>query len=549
MSSVKNKINKLLSEKIEKDFCNDKEFIDALHLLLNGNFIKYDFTNKEISLSNLKNDDFQTTMFKLNEKSDKQKKNGVYYTPNDVSEYIIANSFINYIDKDIDKTINYNNIYEVLINLKEEDLEKILYKNKILDPTCGSGEFLLNTFVMKYNLIKLNDNISDENILKITQTLYGNDIDDESTDISKIRLFIYISSLLNEKKFYKKIAKALVNNFSNYDFILESDKITNKFEIILGNPPYVEYGKFEQKDKLINKYGNIYADVIKNSIDLLKKDGVLGFIIPLSYVATTRMSKIREYVNQNCAKQIILSFADRPDCLFSGVHQKLNIVIFKKTIDKNRKIYVSNYKHWYKDERKELLNGREVIINNYELNFIPKIGNNIEKNIFNKIFTLSKENLYDSQQKIETSLYLNMRSCFWIKAFSFNPGSSEYKEFNFKNNDYIICLLNSSLFWLYWTIVSDCWHITSKELKHFKYIDTAEDFSVLRKKLEDKLEKTKKYVGSKQTEYEYKHKYCKDIIDKIDNKLATIYGLTSEELNYIKEFAIKYRMGGLENEN
>lgn len=549
MSSVKNKINKLLSEKIEKDFCNDKEFIDALHLLLNGNFIKYDFTNKEISLSNLKNDDFQTTMFKLNEKSDKQKKNGVYYTPNDVSEYIIANSFINYIDKDIDKTINYNNIYEVLINLKEEDLEKILYENKILDPTCGSGEFLLNTFVMKYNLIKLNDNISDENILKITQTLYGNDIDDESTDISKIRLFIYISSLLNEKKFYKKIAKALVNNFSNYDFILESDKITNKFEIILGNPPYVEYGKFEQKDKLINKYGNIYADVIKNSIDLLKKDGVLGFIIPLSYVATTRMSKIREYVNQNCAKQIILSFADRPDCLFSGVHQKLNIVIFKKTIDKNRKIYVSNYKHWYKDERKELLNGREVIINNYELNFIPKIGNNIEKNIFNKIFTLSKENLYDSQQKIETSLYLNMRSCFWIKAFSFNPGSSEYKEFNFKNNDYIICLLNSSLFWLYWTIVSDCWHITSKELKHFKYIDTAEDFSVLRKELEDKLEKTKKYVGSKQTEYEYKHKYCKDIIDKIDNKLATIYGLTSEELNYIKEFAIKYRMGGLENEN
>lgn len=549
MSSVKNKINKLLSEKIEKDFCNDKEFIDALHLLLNGNFIKYDFTNKEISLSNLKNDDFQTTMFKLNEKSDKQKKNGVYYTPNDVSEYIIANSFINYIDKDIDKTINYNNIYKVLINLKEEDLEKILYKNKILDPTCGSGEFLLNTFVMKYNLIKLNDNISDENILKITQTLYGNDIDDESTDISKIRLFIYISSLLNEKKFYKKIAKALVNNFSNYDFILESDKITNKFEIILGNPPYVEYGKFEQKDKLINKYGNIYADVIKNSIDLLKKDGVLGFIIPLSYVATTRMSKIREYVNQNCAKQIILSFADRPDCLFSGVHQKLNIVIFKKTIDKNRKIYVSNYKHWYKDERKELLNGREVIINNYELNFIPKIGNNIEKNIFNKIFTLSKENLYDSQQKIETSLYLNMRSCFWIKAFSFNPGSSEYKEFNFKNNDYIICLLNSSLFWLYWTIVSDCWHITSKELKHFKYIDTAEDFSVLRKELEDKLEKTKKYVGSKQTEYEYKHKYCKDIIDKIDNKLATIYGLTSEELNYIKEFAIKYRMGGLENEN
>ena len=101
MSSIKNKINKLLFEKIETDFHNDNKLVDALHLLLNGNFIKYDFENVNISLSNLKSDDFQTEMFKLNEKSSKRKKNGVYYTPNDVSEYIIANSFINFIDNSI----------------------------------------------------------------------------------------------------------------------------------------------------------------------------------------------------------------------------------------------------------------------------------------------------------------------------------------------------------------------------------------------------------------------------------------------------------------
>ena len=223
MSRVKNKINKLLSEKIEKDFSDDKDFIDALHLLLNGNFIKYNFNNTEISLLNIKDDDFQSVMFKLNEKSDKQKKNGVYYTPNDVSEYIIANAFINYLNGDINKTINYNNIYDELIKLREEDLEKILFKNKVLDPTCGSGEFLLNTFIMKYNLLKIKDTVSDENIFKIIKTLYGNDIDDESTDISKIRLFIYVSYLLKDKKYYKKIAKSLINNFSNYDFILESN--------------------------------------------------------------------------------------------------------------------------------------------------------------------------------------------------------------------------------------------------------------------------------------------------------------------------------------
>ena len=549
MSSVKNKINKLLFEKIETDFHNDNKLVDALHLLLNGNFIKYDFENVNISLSNLKSDDFQTEMFKLNEKSSKRKKNGVYYTPNDVSEYIIANSFINFIDNSINKTINYNEIYNTLINYDNEKLNKILFNSKILDPTCGSGEFLLNTFIMKYNLLKETKNVNDENILRITKTLYGNDIDDESTDISKIRLFMYVYSLLENKDYYKKLTKILINNFTNYDFVLDSNKINNKFEIVVGNPPYVEYGKYDDKEKLINKYGNIYADVIKNSIDLLKCGGILGFIVPLSYVATTRMSKIREYVTEKCSKQILLSFADRPDCLFSGVHQKLNIVIFQKNCNKNKKIYVSNYKHWYKEERKELLNGRDVMISNYNLNFIPKIGNNIEKSIFDKIFTTNKENLYDIQSKLGKNLYLNMRSCFWIKAFSFNPGSSEYKEFKYENVDYVICLLNSSLFWLYWTMISDCWHITSKELKHFRFIDTTNDFKELRKKLEQELEKTKKYVGSKQTEYEYKHKFCKKIIDKIDDKLANIYGLNSMELDYLKNFAIKYRMGGFEDEN
>ena len=45
------------------------------------------------------------------------------------------------------------------------------------------------------------------------------------------------------------------------------------------------------------------------------------------------------------------------------------------------------------------------------------------------------------------------------------------------------------------------------------------------------------------------HKFCKKIIDKIDDKLANIYGLNSMELDYLKNFAIKYRMGGFEDEN
>lgn len=135
-----------------------------------------------------------------------------------------------------------------------------------------------------------------------------------------------------------------------------------------------------------------------------------------------------------------------------------------------------------------------------------------------------------------------------MKAFSFNPGSKEYKAFNFgAEYSFIHCVLNSSLFWLYWTIISDCWHITKKELEGF-YIPTLKEeqykvFDRLSEKLERRLEQTKKYIGSKQVDYEYKHKECKAEIDEIDDFLAGIYELTNEESFYIKNFALKYRMG------
>lgn len=547
MSKIEEKVSILVTNLINSVNKNNEEIKNALNTLLGNNFYKYHFDNN--NNFNIDINDFQNQMAHVNEKSSKQKDNGVYYTPADVTRFIIINTYINRLYKDNNKAYEYNDGIKKILQINDKEMQRLLFSYSVIDPTCGTGEFIINVLQLKEDILKKTNLLNDKNIISIAKTIYGNDIDEESSDICKLRSFFKLVYLLNEKNNIKKLAKAINGQYYNVDFIEEPSKLDEKFDIIIGNPPYVEYGKYNWKGTHLNSYGNVYADVINNSIDIMTKDGTFGFIIPLSYVSTPRMKSIREQVYQNTEKQFVFSYADRPDCLFTGVHQKLNIVIARKGSRKHE-IYTSNYKHWYKNERNTLLTKVETINNIKGLDdFIPKLGNRIESSIFDKVYTTDTNNLYDMQAKSNDKIYLNMRACFWVKAFTFNPGSNEYKEFEYtkSDRDFVLCVLNSSLFWIYWTIMSDCWHITSKELKNFYLPPEKVDskiFHELAQKLEQKLETTKKFVGTKQVEYEYKHRLCKDVIDEIDGQLAKLYQLSQDELDYIKDFAINYRVGG-----
>ena len=83
-----------------------------------------------------------------------------------------------------------------------------------------------------------------------------------------------------------------------------------------------------------------------------------------------------------------------------------------------------------------------------------------------------------------------------------------------------------------------------KEISEFiiptKGIDF-EAFKTLTSNIEKRLEETKKYIGSKQTAYEYKHKDCKPEIDAIDDALKSIYNLTDDEIEYLRNYKVRYR--------
>lgn len=513
-----------------------QNILDGFYCILNKS-VDYTFNHIDaISLS-----DFQFALSKINEKEARRKNQGVYYTPKDVTEYIVANTFLNYTDR------NNSQVYsqEECFHRIDETGVNTLLNAKVFDPTCGTAEFLLSAIEIKLKLSKRYMTLNDADLLALTLSIFGNDISYESILLSKIRVYFTIINQLKDKANAKQLAKILNKNFTSKDYITIKS-VQPRYDIIVGNPPYVEYSKLPVKPD--SNYGNIYADVLYRCTYELKSTGVIGFVIPLSFVATSRMQSIREHMHKKMNRIFVLNFADRPDCLFDGVHQKLSILFGIKGLNKCI-TFSSSYYHWYNSERRDLLNSCKIFPSTPQEQYIPKIGNVYESSIFEKIRNAKGDSLLSllNSQSKQSKVFVNMRACFWMKAFSIHPGSKEYKEFvcSSEMRPYLLAILNSNLFFLYWTIVSDCWHITNKELSEFVVPTEGvcfEIFKILTSKLERKLERTKKYLGSVQTQYEYKHRECKPEIDAIDDALQEIYGLTDDEVTFLKEYKLKYRM-------
>jgi len=514
------------------DICNELKIIARIE--------DFDFLTDAKTDNNYNYAQIQEMLSKINEKECIRKNKGVYYTPNDVVRFILTNSI-----KALFGKLTANNISDMGLN--NIPYRSFCCTKTVFDPTCGAGEYLLTALEMKLNLLKQHrKNLSNSEIKEIVSTIYGNDVNLDSVIITELRLLLCVAEACDIEQCYG-LGNMMNHRFTTYDFVGKGMQSGIKFHIIVGNPPYVEDSKSGLSPE--KRYGNIYANVLINAAERLEKNGAMGFIIPLSYVSTPRMRQLREELAALVPEQYILSFADRPDCLFDSVHQKLCILIGK---DKRvpLTLYTGNYQYWYKDERESLFQNLRVIKNNHQCDdFIPKIGTMIDVEIYEKVTDpIVTTSIYEISRHGNKSVYLNRREAFWMKAYRTKVDDPEYKVFSFMTEqeaDFCYCIINSSLFWWYWICVSDCWHV-SKALNNFRMPimqnnDVATDLAT---SLIDKLEATKVYVGTKQTQYEYKHRECLEEIHAIDDFINAAYGLTESESEYIKTFAIRYRTSG-----
>ncbi|MDX2129773.1 MAG: DNA methyltransferase [Chloroherpetonaceae bacterium] len=346
------------------------------------------------------------------------------------------------------------------------------------------------------------------------------------------------------------------------------------FDVVIGNPPYVVYTKKDSKTKMsiADRYkltnfetlptNNLYSFVIERSSNLLNRMGKLGMIVPIASVSTEAMKELQNLYSKKFSSQWHSNYSTRPGKLFAGVDMNLTISILTKTDSKSN--FVTDYTRWYDGENKnrayifDLLNYVEFINSVKFQNNYPKFSKKIEIEILKKMLSHNKK-LSFFYSNIGSNVFYHSGGRYWRKAID-QSFSSHYKKITLvrENLSIALCLLNSQLFYWYWISNSNCMDVVSREvdlLPVFNLENKFEEFNSLASQLlESYFDNTENRVRLGEiintTEVNFDIKKSKPIIDEIDTVLAKYYGFTDEELDFIINYDIKYRMGKeLENED
>ena len=367
----------------------------------------------------------------------KRKKDGVFYTPQYITKYIVENTVGKLCSNKKEELgiveEEYFSDKKRQISTKKSLLDKLeTYRDwlkgiTICDPACGSGAFLsaaLQFLKSEHQLInEMQAKVTgggiafayfDNDILE--NNLYGVDINEESIEIAKLALWLRtaqpnrkLSSLNNNIKCGNSlISDPTIAGEKAFNWEQEFPEVFEKggFDVVIGNPPYVTRGlTHEIKDYINNNFQtaeyqvDLYVSFMEKAVLITKNGGYNSFIVPNSWLKNLRMSKCREFM----LNALNLLSIVRTNNVFEDASVDTLIYIGMKSENIMPNIAISDFengevvlKHYSSKERFYKNNSLifDIEVNDVMANILEKMRINVSK--INELFDVCRGiNPYD----------------------------------------------------------------------------------------------------------------------------------------------------------
>ncbi len=337
------------------------------------------------------------------------------------------------------------------------------------------------------------------------------------------------------------------------------------FDVIIGNPPYVEYSKVKNiytiNNSSILSCGNLYAYVIEKCYKIIDdKDGYLGMIVPTSSISTERMKPLQSALLKRGVFHS--SYGFRPSKLFEGATSAnihLTIFITSRKINGISSLHHIKWNSIYRDFLFDTIPfytcDFDNLINKYGK--VMRLRSPIHYSILSKIIKDKKMiSFYNISKNI---VFYRTTGGLHYRVFTLFPTYSQKESqysFSTKEDATIFFSAFASNLWnIYYYTFSNCLDVAKFEMESFPLsIDKMNPnlknrIIAIGSNLDKDIKKNaikeiRNYSGQGDIEcYTIEMRQSKSFIDEIDTVLAEHYGFTEEELDFIINYDIKYRMG------
>lgn len=334
-------------------------------------------------------------LYELNVVEEDRKINGSYYTPADVVSYIVKNTIIG-------------------------------EAGSICDPACGSGAFLVESA----KFIKREFNHSYSRIFK--ELLFGVDILPASVERTKIMLSLLAILEGEDKDFNFNLCEG-----DSLDFDWEANFGSEKFDYVVGNPPYVRVKnlKTEVRENIKKwstaDFGNadLYIPFFELSTKITNNKGKIGFITPNTYLTSFNAKLVREFLSRNKFLKRVIDFNGWQ--VFGGATTYTCITI----LDKEKSEYLE---FSLVDSQRKLKNLDKLVFNKIKVELLD--GNEwrlLSKEDAEKIFKIENAGspLFKYVDKFVTGLATLSNNLFLVKD---ENGTDEFLRKEYKGQTFLV---------------------------------------------------------------------------------------------------------------